>query len=128
MRGKKSKIKQAQETQETSKAAAKRKLSDDKVSDTDKSEDKNANTKKVKIDLTKDEQIDLTQEDDIEAVNGSVNAKDEDKEELEAMIDTSEKTEFQKKCLKLLIQIPEGHFSTYGKLGGLTVFRDYAGS
>ena len=71
-----------------------------------------SNAKKVKIDLTEDDHIDLTQESEIE---DNINDKDEDRKELEAMINTSEKTDFQKKCLKLLIQIPQGHFSTYGE-------------
>lgn len=64
-------------------------------------------TKRQKIDLTQDEHIDLTKEEEQETIK-------EDREELEAMIDGSEKTDFQKRCLKLLCQVPEGHFSTYG--------------
>lgn len=47
-------------------------------------------------------------------VTGS--SADQDREELEALIDTSDKTDFQKRCLKALLQIPRGQFSTYGKL------------
>lgn len=38
----------------------------------------------------------------------------ENRTELEALIDTSDKTAFQKMCLKALLQIPPGQFSTYG--------------
>lgn len=83
-----------------------------------------SSTKKARIDLTEDDHIDLTVDDT--EVQGDGRASDkpgkqnikpekpEDSKELEAMIDSLEKTEFQKKCLKLLLQIPEGHFSTYG--------------
>jgi len=106
LRGKKSKVKGVAES---TKLGAKRKTSNEV---TEKLKASPA-SKKVKIDLTEDDHIDLTQEED--EVEESTNAKEEDKKELDAMIDTSEKTDFQKKCLKLLIQIPEGHFSTYGE-------------
>lgn len=50
-------------------------------------------------------------------VSPSYNAKrDEDPgaDNLIALIDTSGKTDFQKRCLKALLQIPAGQFSTYG--------------
>lgn len=54
---------------------------------------------RIEVDLTSDEQD-----------------KTENREELEALIDTSDKTDFQKRCLKALLQIPPGQFSTYGNL------------
>ena len=36
--------------------------------------------------------------------------------ELEAVIDSSDKTSFQKRCLKALLQIPPGQVSTYGNM------------
>jgi methylated-DNA-[protein]-cysteine S-methyltransferase len=47
----------------------------------------------------------------------------QDAEELEAIIDSSDKTDFQKKCLKLLTQIPSGQFSTYGQSSLLKLCR-----
>lgn len=83
--------------------------------------------KKARIDLTEDDHIDLTVDDTEGQADGRAAdkpgkqntkpQKPEDSKELEAMIDSLEKTEFQKKCLKLLLQIPEGHFSTYGASG-----------
>lgn len=58
----------------------------------------------------------------------------EDQDELYEIIDSSDKTDFQKKCLKLLVQIPAGQFSTYGRsISGVAnpgseylLLRDYA--
>ena len=105
LRGKKSKVK---DTTITSKVLSKRKAP---VGTLDNSKT-SPSSKKIKIDLTEDDHIDLTQESETEDTANDIH---KDRKELEAMIDTSEKTDFQKKCLKLLIQIPEGHFSTYGK-------------
>lgn len=57
-------------------------------------------SKKAKV------EVDLTSDGDDQA---------EDMQELEALIDGSDKTVFQKRCLKALLQIPPGQFSTYGE-------------
>lgn len=114
LKGKKSKATVAP----TKKVLEKRKTPNDEA---DVSKKIKAAPKKAKIDLTGDDHIDLTKDEDNEEeprLDGNISspekAESEDRSELEAIIDSSEKTEFQKKCLKLLLQIPKGHFSTYG--------------
>lgn len=116
LRGKKSKV--------NNKVPSKRKTPNESVNETKTSS--SPSTKKVKIDLTKEEDtIDLTEEHEDDESDNLGDEKEQDRRELEAMIDGSEKSEFQKKCLKLLVQIPEGHFSTYGKGSGLVLTRPY---
>lgn len=109
LRGKKSKVKSEQSTKQV---LIKRKTPNESM---DGSKTSDTTNKKIKIDLTNDDvQIDLTKEEDQDETIDN-ESKEEDRGELEAMIDSSEKSDFQKRCLKLLVQIPEGHFSTYGK-------------
>lgn len=47
--------------------------------------------------------------------NSSTKAASDDIYAFDAVIDASDKTDFQKRCLKALLRIPKGRFSTYGE-------------